>query len=170
LTAALAGYVDLSRSFDAEYAATVEVDLPSLLLVRSLSAADALEIIHALVASGGIGVLVVDSLSLLQSVPRDAVLLDQALRVLPGPLASSPCALIALTVLPYSPAMVRALAFQGSALAHTATVRLHVAREAWLRDAAPGCYARITVLKQKLAPPDGAACVMIRFEEVWRLR
>lgn len=36
----LVGYIDLSRTFDAEYAAALDVDLPSLLLVRPSSAAD----------------------------------------------------------------------------------------------------------------------------------
>ena len=44
-------------------AASVGVDLPSLPLVRPTTAADALEIIQALVGSGGVGVLVVDSLA-----------------------------------------------------------------------------------------------------------
>src|SRR6266540_7066822 len=66
----LVGYVDISRMFDAQYAASVGVDLPSLLLVRPTTAADALEIIQALVGSGGVGVLVVDSLALFQSMPR----------------------------------------------------------------------------------------------------
>ena len=96
----LAGYIDLSRTFDAEYAALVGVDLAALLLVRPSSAGDALEIMQALIGSGGVGVLVVDSLALLQSVPRDAMLLARALRVLSGTLARSPCALLALTTLP----------------------------------------------------------------------
>lgn len=163
----VAAYVDLSRTFDAEYAALVGVDLPSLLLVRPSSAADALEIVQALVASGGVGVLVVDSLALLQIVPRDAALLEQALRALPGPLAASPCALVALTPLPYAPEMTRALAFTGSLVAHAASIRLHVVREAWLPAAhgPPGCHARISVLKHRLAPAAGDAQVLIRFAD-----
>jgi recombination protein RecA len=162
----LVGYVDISHMFDAEYAASVGVDLPSLLLVRPTTAADALEIIQALVGSGGVGVLVVDSLALFQSMPRDAAALDQALRMLPGPLAASPCALVVLTPLPYSPEMTRSLAFTGSLLAHAASIRLHVVREAWLpaEHGPPGCHARITVLKHRLAPPDGQAQVLIRFD------
>src|SRR5436190_18843518 len=125
-------YLDLSRTFDPEYAASVGVDLAALLLIRPPTAADALELTHALVASGGVGVLVVDSLALLQSEPRDAPLLAQALRILPGPLAASPCALLALTMLPYSPAITRVFGFDGSLLGHAATIRLHVAREDWL--------------------------------------
>ena len=163
----LAGYVDLSRTFDAEYAAHIGVDLASLLLVRPSSAADALEIIQALVASGGVGVLVVDALALLQSVPQDARLLEQALRVLPGVLAASPCAVLALTPLPYSPEMARSLAFTGSLLAHAASIRLHIVREAWLpaEQGPPGCHARISVLKHRLAPTKGDAQVPIRFAD-----
>jgi hypothetical protein len=97
--------------------------------------------------------------ALLQSMPRDAALLDQALRILPAPLAISPCALIALTPLPYGPEMVRAIAFGGSALAHAAAIRLHVTREAWLQaeHGPPGCAARVTVLKHRLGAPDGRA-------------
>jgi len=168
----LAGYVDLSRTFDAEYAALVGIDLAALLLVRPFSAADALEMIQALVASSGVGVLVVDALALLQSIPRDAALLDQALRLLPGMLASSPCALVALTPLPYSPEMTRSLAFSGSLLAHTAAIRLHIVRENWLpaEHGPPGCHARISVLKHKLAATGQKAQVLIRFAgevEIW---
>jgi recombination protein RecA len=163
----LAGYVDLSRTFDAEYAAAIGVDLGALLLVRPPNATDALDLIHALIASGGVGVLVVDSLALLQSVPHHAALLDQALRVLPGPLAASPCALVALTVLPYSPAMIRSFVLGGSLLGHAAAIRLHIAREAWLdaRHGPPAWAARVTVLKHRLAPPHCQAEVLIRFAE-----
>jgi recombination protein RecA len=105
----VAAYMDLSRTFDPEYGASIGIDLAALLLLRPPTAADALELIHALAASGGVGLLVVDSLALLQSEPRDAPLLAQALRILPGPLAASPCVLVALTVLPYSPVMTRSL-------------------------------------------------------------
>jgi recombination protein RecA len=163
----LASYVDLSRTFDAEYAALVGVDLAALLLVRPTSAADALEIVQSLAASGGVGVLVVDSLALLQSASSDVVLLEQALRVLPGALADSPCALIALTPLPYSPEMTRSLAFTGSLLAHVAALRLHIVREAWVQaeHGPPGCHARVSVLKHKLAATAGDVPVLIRFPD-----
>ena len=161
----LVAYIDLSRTFDAEYAALIGLDLAALLLVRPPNAADALELIHALVASGGIGVLVVDSLAMFQSLPRDARLLEQALRTLPGVLAVSPCVLLALTSLPYSPEMTRALGFAGSLLAHTATIRLHIAREAWLPHAQglPGCTTCVSILKHKLATMGGTAQVLIHF-------
>ena len=166
----MVAYIDLSRTFDPEYAASIDIDLAALLLVRPPTAADALELMHALAASGGVGVLLVDSLSLLQSEPRDAPLLAQALRVLPGPLAASPCALIALTLLPYSPAMTRSFGFSGSLLGHAAAIRLHVAREDWLPtgQGLPGATACITVLKHRLGAPDGQARVAIHFDDRWR--
>ena len=170
----VAAYMDLSRTFDPEYAVSVGINLAELLLVRPPNAADALELIHALVASSGVGVLIVDSLALLQSEPHDASLLAQALRVLPGPLAASPCALIALTVLPYSAEMTRSFAFGGSLLGHAAAIRLHVAREDWqpIGHGLPGAAACLTVLKHRLAPPDGQARVLIHFDDrgrpAWR--
>lgn len=163
----LVAYIDLSRTFDPEYAASIGMDLAALLLIRPPTATDALELMHALAASGGVGVLVVDSLSMLQSEPRDAPLLAQALRVLPGPLAASPCALIVLTLLPYSPAMTRSFGFGGSLLGHAAALRLHVAREGWLPTGLglPGATARITILKHRLAAPDGQAHVAIHFDD-----
>jgi recombination protein RecA len=160
-------YIDLSRTFDPEYATCVGVELAALLLVRPPTATDALELMHALASSGGVGVLVVDSLSMLQSEPRDAPLLAQALRILPGPLAASPCALIALTLLPYSPAMTQSFAFGGALLGHAAAIRLHVAREDWLPTGLglPGAAACITVLKHRLAAPDGQARVQIAFDD-----
>jgi recombination protein RecA len=160
-------YLDLSRTFDPEYAFSIGIDLAALLLVRPPTAADALELLHALAASGGVGVLIVDSLALLQSEPRDAALLAQALRILPGPLAVSPCALLALTLLPYSPKMTCALGFDGSLLGHAAALRLHVAREDWLPSgtALPGATACITLLKHRFAAPDGQARVAIHFDD-----
>jgi hypothetical protein len=88
-------------------------------------------------------------------------------------LVASPCALVALTPLPYSPEMTRSLAFSGSLLAHAAAIRLHVVREAWLpaEHGPPGCHARISVLKNRLGPAEGGAQVLIRFGdevEAWR--
>jgi len=84
---------------------------------------------------------------------------------------TSPCALIALTLLPYSPAMIHSFSRGGSLLGHAAAIRLHVAREDWLPTGLglPGCAAKITVIKHKLAPPDGQARVRIHFDAQGRL-
>lgn len=159
-------YLDLSHTFDPEYAASIGIDLAALLLVRPPTTADALTLMHALATNSGVGVLVVDSLASLQSDPRDAVLLSQALRMLLGPLATSPCALIVLTLLPYSPALTRSFGFHGSLLGHAAAIRLYAAREDWLPmgQGLPGAAACVTVLKHQLASPDGQARIAIQFD------
>ena len=99
------------------------------------------------------------------------MLLEQSLRVLPAALTASPCALVVLTPLPYSPEMTRSLAFTSSLLAHAASIRLHIVREAWLpaEHGPPGCQARISVLKHRLAPAAGDAQVLIRFAHERRM-
>ena len=57
--------------------------------------------------------------------------------------------------------------FAGSLLAHTATIRLHIAREAWLPKAQglPGCTTCVSILKHKLATMGGTAQVLINFAD-----
>jgi RecA/RadA recombinase len=128
-------------------------------------------LIPLLVASGGLGMLVVDDLALLQLTTEGAVRLDRMLRVLAGPLAASPCALIILTTLPYPSGGIEIIGFRGSALAYAAALRLHVAREAWLdKVTAPlGCRTRITVLTHKLAASGAAARLTITFDDDWNI-
>jgi recombination protein RecA len=163
------GYLDLPCSFDPEYAAWCGVDLASLLLIRPQTATDALDLLVALVSSGGLGMLVVDDLAVLQETTQGSVLLERALRVLSGPLARSPCALLALTTLPHRAGVLSTIGFRGSALAYAAAIQLHIAREAWLDHgtAPPGCHVRVSVLAHKLAAPGGAARITITFEDQW---
>jgi recombination protein RecA len=165
------GYIDMHTTFDAEYARWCGVTLDTLLLVRPRQPVEALDIISALVASHGLGVLVVHDLALLQETRPGFAALSTALRVLAAPLASSPCALIVLTPLPFRPEYIRTLGVSGSALAHAAALRLHIAREAWLDDANQplGCCTRITVLKSKFAAPDSTAKILITFVDTWRV-
>ena len=67
--------------------------------------------------------------------------------------------------------MTRSLAFTGSLLAHIAGIRLQIVREAWVQaeQGPPGCHARVSVLKHKLAAAAGDVSVLIRFpDEVLR--
>jgi recombination protein RecA len=166
------GYIDLPSTFDPEYATWCGVDLAMLLLIRPQAATDALDLLPALIASGGLGMLVVDDLATFQETTQGSVLLEQALRVLMGPLAQSPCVLIVLTTLPHRPGVIGTIGFRGAALAYAAALQLHVAREAWLDDgsAPPGCHVRVSVLKHKLAAPGKAARVTITFEDHWSVQ
>ncbi|HEX9438475.1 MAG TPA: hypothetical protein VF909_02290, partial [Roseiflexaceae bacterium] len=59
----------------------------------------------------------------------------------------------------------------GSLLAHAASIRLHIVREAWLpaEHGPPGCHARISVLKHRLAAVERDAQVLIRFADEVRM-
>jgi recombination protein RecA len=165
----LVAYLDLPSAFDAEYAAWCGVDLATLTLIRPRAAVDALDIVYALLANGGLGVLLIDQLMILHEAPRGGVLLDTALRVWKRPLAASSCVLLILTRLPYRPAIVRSIGLYGSALGHAAALRLSITRAAWLDESTVqlGCRTRISLLKHQLAPTSGEACVTIAFEDHW---
>jgi RecA/RadA recombinase len=158
-------------TFDPEYAAWCGVTLKTLLLVRPRQPAEALDIMYALVASHGLGVLAIDNLGVLQETPQDVTKLSTALRVVIAPLASSPCAVVVLTPLPFHANYIRMVGLSGSALAHAAALRLHIAREAWLDDATMPftCRTRVSVLKNKFSPPDATADVTIAFANTWRV-
>jgi recombination protein RecA len=165
------GYLDLPATFDPEYATWCGVDLTTLLLIRPQTPMDAFDLLPALVASGGLGMLVVDDLASFQQTTQGSVLLERTLRVLAGPLAQSPCALLVLTTLPHRHGVIETIGFRGAALAYAAALQLHVAREAWLDhgNAPPGCHVRVSVLKHKLAAPGKAARITIAFEDHWSL-
>jgi RecA/RadA recombinase len=124
-------------------------------------------LIPALVASGGLGMLLVDDLALLQATSQSSALLERMLRVLPGPLAASPCALVVLTRLPHRPEVMGTIGFRGAAIAYAASLQLHITREAWLD--VPGCSSRVWVMKHKLATPGTAARITITFEDHWSI-
>jgi hypothetical protein len=168
---AITVWVDLSGTFDAAYAAACGVDLAALLLVRPTSASEALETSEALVASGGVGLLVIDALAWLQATPAGRLQLGAALRRFSHTLAATPCALVALTYLPYPPAVVQSLSFRGSVVAQAAALRLHVARAAWdlAQPLAPAGRACVTVLRQRGRPSGAQAYLTICFPDDTRL-
>jgi recombination protein RecA len=145
----MAVYVDAGRTFDPLYAARCGVNLDRLLLVRPSAYRDGLHITHDLVASGGAGLLVFD----LGTDPGSA--LTEPLDWLVSPLAGSPCALVFLIPLSRQPAAPARDRAAGLALAHYATLRLKVEKQRWLRrrQDVRGYRTRVTILKNKLAPP-----------------
>jgi hypothetical protein len=162
---AIAVWVDLSGSFDAAYAAACGVDLAALLLVQPTSASE------ALVASGAVGVLVIDALAWLQATASGRLQLGAALRRFSHTLTATPCALVALTYLPYPPAVVQSLSSRGSVVAQAAALRLHVARVAWdlAQPLAPAGRACVTVLHQRGRPSGAQTHLTIRFPDDTRL-
>lgn len=165
-----AAYLDLGATFDPDYAARCEVNLSRLLLVRPHSGAEALEIVLALVASRGIGLLVFDDVSRLLAEPRQAPAQAASLHQLPPILAQSHCAAVFLTPLHAGDAMSPANYPAGCPLPHYAGVRLLIQKERWLRRGRDirGYRARVRVLKNKLGAAGQSAAIAITFNGVVR--
>jgi recombination protein RecA len=160
--------VDLSYTFDPDYAVRCGVSLERLLLVRPHSGREALEIAASLIADGGIGVLILDSVSQLLGETHGPQLMSAALRQLVGALAESPCALVFLTPLYFGDAASKDNYPSGFAVPHYAAVRLLIEKERWLRKRRDvrGYRVRVTVIKNKLAPSRKSATIEITFNGV----
>jgi recombination protein RecA len=164
----MAAYLDLSYTFDPDYAARCGASLERLLLIRPHSGREAVEITISLVGGGGIGVLVFDSVPQLLGETHGPQLMSAALRQLVGTLIESPCALVFLTPLYFGDAASEDNYPSGFALPHYATVRLLIEKERWIRRRQDirGYRARVTVIKNKLAPAGKSATIVITFNGV----
>ena len=165
-----AAFVDAEHALDPTYARALGVDLDNLLVSQPDNGEQALEIVEVLVRSGGVDVIVVDSVAAL--VPRaeiegemgdaqvglQARLMSQALRKLTGVVAKSKTCLIFINQLrekigvmfgnPETTTGGRALKFYSS-------VRIDIRRIGAIKDAdrVVGGRTRVKVVKNKLAPP-----------------
>ena len=165
-----AAFVDAEHALDPTYARRLGVDLDNLLVSQPDHGEQALEIVEVLVRSGGIDVVVVDSVAAL--VPRaeidgemgdaqvglQARLMSQALRKLTGVVSKSRTCLIFINQLrekigvmfgnPETTTGGRALKFYSS-------VRIDIRRIGAIKDGdrVIGGRTRVKVVKNKLAPP-----------------
>jgi len=165
-----AAFIDAEHALDAEYAGKLGVDIDELLVSQPDSGEQALEIAEMLVRSGGIDVVVVDSVAAL--VPRaelegemgdshvglQARLMSQALRKLTAIVAKSKTTLVFINqirekigVMFGSPETTTG----GRALKFYTSVRIDIRRIASLKDGdeVVGSRARVKVVKNKVAPP-----------------
>jgi len=166
----MAAFVDAEHALDAAYAQKLGVDLDGLLVSQPDNGEQALEIVEVLIRSGGVDVVVVDSVAAL--VPRaeiegemgeaqmglQARLMSQALRKLTGVVSKSKTCLIFINQLrekigvmfgnPETTTGGRALKFYSS-------VRVDIRRIASIKegDAVVGGRTRVKIVKNKLAPP-----------------
>jgi recombination protein RecA len=161
-------YVDLSGTFDPGYAARCSIDLKRLLLVRPHRGTEALEIAGSLVARGGIGILVFDSVPHLLSEGTAPRTMGVALQRLSRALNGSACALLFLTPLCFGNADSPNNYPAGFDLSHHAAVRLLIERERWLqkRSDITGYQARASVLKNAFGPANKRATLSITFDDV----
>ncbi|MGQ9633008.1 MAG: recombinase RecA [Bryobacteraceae bacterium] len=175
-------FIDAEHAFDTVYAARLGVDVANLILSQPDHGEQALEITAALVASGAVDVVVVDSVAAL--VPKaelegemggsamglQARLMSQALRKLTGSVAKTNTCLIFLNQLREKIGVMFGnpeTTTGGLALKFYSTVRMEVRRIGSLKDGDQviGNRTKIRILKNKLAAPFETAEVDLLYGE-----
>jgi recombination protein RecA len=166
----MAAFVDAEHALDAQYAQKLGVDLENLLVSQPDNGEQALEIVEVLIRSGGVDVVVVDSVAAL--VPKaeiegemgeaqmglQARLMSQALRKLTGVVSKSKTTLIFINQLREKIGVMFGnpeTTTGGRALKFYASVRIDIRRIAAIKDGdqAVGGRTRVKVVKNKMAPP-----------------
>ena len=165
-----AAFIDVEHALDPVYAAHLGVDIDSLLVSQPDSGEQALEITEALVRSGAIDIIVIDSVAALVTkaeiegdmgdahVGQLARLMSQALRKLTAALSKSNCAAIFINQLRDKIGVVYGnpeTTTGGRALKFYSSVRLDVRRAEPIKADGEtiGNRTRVKVVKNKVAPP-----------------
>jgi recombination protein RecA len=166
----VAAFVDAEHALDAQYAQKLGVDLDNLLVSQPDNGEQALEIVELLIRSGGVDVVVVDSVAAL--VPRaeiegemgeaqmglQARLMSQALRKLTGVVSKSKTSLIFINQLREKIGVMFGnpeTTTGGRALKFYASVRIDIRRIGAIKDGenVVGGRTRVKIVKNKVAPP-----------------
>ncbi len=166
----IAAYIDAEHALDVNYARKLGVRTDDLLISQPDTGEQALEIVDMLVRSGGVDVLVVDSVAAL--VPRaeiegemgdahmglQARLMSQALRKLTATISRSGTLVIFINQIRMKIGVMFGnpeTTTGGNALKFYASVRLDIRRIQAIKDgeSVVGNRTRVKVVKNKMAPP-----------------
>ena len=165
-----AAFIDVEHALDPVYASNLGVDIDSLLVAQPDTGEQALEITEALVRSGAIDVVVIDSVAALvpkaeiegemgdNHVGLHARLMSQSLRKLAGAISKSKCVAIFINQL-----RDKIGVFYGSsetttggrALKFYASVRIDVRKVETIKSGGEmiGSHTKAKIVKNKVAPP-----------------
>lgn len=166
----IAAFVDAEHALDPAYAAKLGVNTDELLVSQPDTGEEALEITEALVRSGGIDIIVIDSVAAL--VPKaeiegemgdshmglQARLMSQALRKLAGVISKSNTSVIFINQIRHKIGVMFGspeTTTGGNALKFYSSVRLDIRRIETIKsgEEAIGNRVRVKVVKNKVAPP-----------------
>ncbi|MEE1330549.1 MAG: recombinase RecA [Acutalibacteraceae bacterium] len=165
-----AAFIDVEHALDPVYAKQLGVDIDSLLVSQPDSGEQALEIAEALVRSGAIDIIVIDSVAALVTkaeiegemgdshVGQLARLMSQALRKLTGALSKTDCAAIFINQLREKIGVIYGnpeVTTGGRALKFYSSVRIEVRKGEQLKDGTEviGNRTKVKIVKNKVAPP-----------------
>lgn len=163
-------FVDAEHALDPVYAAALGVDTDNMLVSQPDTGEQALEITDALVRSGAVDAVVVDSVAALTPraeiegemgdtfVGLQARLMSQALRKLAGTIAKTNCVVIFINQLRMKIGVMYGnpeTTTGGTALKFYSSVRLDVRRVEAIKEGSNvvGNKTRVKVVKNKVAPP-----------------